>query len=160
MKYIWVHILWGGIARKLYFEWTHFIWIYLWMFVEGKLIWMFFNTKFNSCLSCTDVSWREVLHECLYEKGIYFAYRNCNLQFCSPADLKYHMDVFMRREIKLINNKFCLIKSINPFIPGVWKPCSAWGGASGAPRVKSQHRGLPDDPMPYNGNYILCLGIS
>ena len=48
----------------------------------------------------------------------------------------------------------------NPIIPGVQKPYSARGGASEAPRVKSQHSGLPDDPMPYNGNYILCLGIN
>ena len=51
-------------------------------------------------------------------------------------------------------------KPFNPIIPGVQKPYSARGGASEAPRVKSQHSGLPDDPMPYNGNYILCLGIN
>ena len=41
----------------------------------------------------------EVLNECLHEKGIYFACRNCNLEFWSHANLKYHIDVFMRREI-------------------------------------------------------------
>ena len=59
--------------------------------------------------------------------------------------------------------KFAITKLyfyINPIIPGVQKPYSARGGASEAPRVKSQHSGLPDDPMPYNGNYILCLGIN
>ena len=29
-----------------------------------------------------------------------------------------------------------------------------------APRVKSQHSGLPDGPMPYNDNNMLCLGIN
>ena len=48
------------------------------MFVEGKLICIFCNKKFllkfNSCLSCTDVSWKEVI-------------------------LKYYMNAFMRREV-------------------------------------------------------------
>ena len=49
---------------------------------------------------------------------------------------------------------------INPIIPGVQKPYSARGGASEAPRVKSHHSGLPDGPMPYNDNNMLCLGIN
>ena len=48
----------------------------------------------------------------------------------------------------------------NPIQPGVWKPCLARGGASEAPRVKSHHSGLPDGPMPYNDNNMLCLGIN
>ncbi len=40
---------------------------------------------------------------------------------------------------------------------GSGKPILARGGGG---RVKSQHSGLPDDPMPYDANYILCLGIN
>ena len=73
------------------------------------------------------------------------------------SHLQYGTIHYTIQDQQSVNNIFTLL---NPIIPGVQKPYSARGGASEAPRVKSQHSGLPDDPMPYNGNYILCLGIN
>ena len=72
--------------------------IYLWMFVQGKLICMFCNKKFYwnwilvyPVLMCHGEKSFEVLNECFHDKGIYFSCRNCNLEFCSHANLKYHI---------------------------------------------------------------------
>ena len=60
-----------------------------------------------------------------------------------------HVYTSYTKSPRVVKVTFFAHQIFNPIIP-----------SSGAPKVKSQHNGLPDDPMPYNGNYKLCLGIN
>ena len=109
------------------------------------------------------------VHSCRFVKRLHTTHSREKFDDYMPAS---HGGTFINTQVLIVNSnvssdltcKFQMqvrkYRFFNPIIPGVQKPYSARGGASEAPRVKSQHSGLPDDPMPYNGNYILCLGIN
>ena len=95
----------------------------------------------------------------LYKNGLNEMLRPSNYRLV--AEIQFSLSIPTRVKVNPVTPiNFQLTLSYpgsrNPILPGGG---GEWG-ASEDPRVKSQHSGLPDDPMPYNDNYILCLGIN
>ena len=70
----------------------------LWNSEQGTREWLVFFVirillRFNSCLSCTDVSWREVIWSITWTMNAFMRREfilpwNCNLEFCFPCQFE------------------------------------------------------------------------